>query len=176
MWRKVTGISLLECLLIMVIIGALALWLNGPYVQFIEQQSVEAQLARIATAMIRMRSEAITRNSSVQVCLANLKSNLDIQGCQAARADAQGFPVTEGLLFFIDQAGGQTGVYNSKEGREVLLLSPHLTVYSDVATYRIRPSGTLSVTRVNYTVRGSTGTCRQLQIGVSGFRRVMPCD
>lgn len=175
MMRRYIGVTLLEMLLVMVVIAVLVLWNTGTYRQFVAQQAVEAQLARVATAIIRMRSEAITRNSSVQVCLANLKSNLDVQGCQQTQATADGFAVPEGLLFFIDSPGGRLGLYDSKEVRDVVPRQAQVTLFSSVGQYRIRPSGFLSVQGVRYVARADDGLCRQLWLAPSGSRQVRPC-
>lgn len=176
MSRFSTGVGLLELLLVMVVVAALLMWSAAPYQRFIEQQAVDAQLARVAAAMMRMRSEAITRNTSVQVCLANLKSNQDIQGCAKPAAGKEGYAVEEGVLFFIDGPGGAAGAYNSKEGRDVVLRSAQVQLHSNVLQYRIRASGALSVLGVNFTARSAGGLCRQLWLGPSGYRRLSACD
>lgn len=175
MMRRCAGLTLLEMLLVMGLIAMLLLWNVGSYRQFVAQQAVEAQLARVATAIMRMRSEAITRNSSVQVCLANLKSNLDIQGCQLPPQTSEGFAVSEGVLFFIDSPAGRPGLYDSKEVRDVVPRLTQVTLFSSVAQYRIRPSGALSVAGVRYIARTEDGMCRQLWLAPSGSRQVRPC-
>lgn len=176
MLRHRSGFGLLECLVVLVLLAAVLMWTSAPYLRLVEQQALDTQLARIAAAMMRMRSEAITRNASVQVCLANLKSNLDIQGCAKPVAGAQGYVVDEGILFFIDSPGGTAGVYNSKEGRDVVARATPVLLHSNVRQYRIRPSGALSVAGVSYTARTAGGLCRQLWLGASGFRRVTACE
>lgn len=171
-----TGVGLLELLLVMVIAAAVIMWGSAPYQRFLEQQAVDTQLARVAAAVMRMRSEAITRNTSVQVCLANLKNNLDIQGCAKQVIGKNGYAVDEGLLFFIDKPGGLAGSYNSKEGRDVVLRAAQVELHSSVLQYRIRPSGMLSVAGVHYKALSSSGICRQLWLGPSGYRRLSVCD
>ena len=64
------GAGLLELLVVLAILAVLLLWNLDFYRQFLARQAVDSQLSRVATAVIRMRSEAITRNQGVQVCLA----------------------------------------------------------------------------------------------------------
>lgn len=174
--KRHSGLSLLELLLVMVIAAAVLMWSAAPYQRFIEQQAVDTQLARIAAAVMQMRSEAITRNSSVQVCLVNLKSNLDIQGCSKPLGGQEGYTVDEGLLFFIDGKTGSAGVYNSKEGKTVVPRAAQLGLYSSELQYRIRPSGALSTPGVRYTARSAGGVCRQLWLGPGAYRRLTACE
>jgi len=174
--KRHSGLSLLELLLVMVIAAAVLMWSAAPYQRFIEQQAVDTQLARIAAAIMQMRSEAITRNTSVQVCLANLKSNQDIQGCSKPPVGQEGYAVDEGLLFFIDGATGSAGIYNSKEGKAVVPRAAQLGLYSSVQHYRIRPSGALSTPGVRYTARSAGGICRQLSLGPGAYRRLTSCE
>lgn len=179
MSRTQNGIGLLELLLVIALLLLLWTWSAAPYARFQEQQALDTQLSRIASGLMRVRSEAITRNTSVHVCTANLKTNLDVQGCQTVAKAANGFPLAEGVLFFVDKAGGVAGVYDSKEALDVLTLPPGMQVElsSSVDRYRIRPSGTLSVSAgVSYTARGkNSGLCRRLQVGATGFRQVSDC-
>ncbi|MDC7718066.1 GspH/FimT family pseudopilin [Vogesella sp. DC21W] len=179
MSRTQYGIGLLELLLVMALLLLLWTWSAAPYARFQEQQALDTQLSRIASGLMRMRSEAITRNTSVHICIANLKANLDVQGCQVVARAADGYPLAEGVLFFIDKAGGVAGGYDSKEALDVLTLPPDIQVAlsSSVDRYRIRPSGVLSVhAGVSYTARGkSSGLCRRLQVWATGFRQVSDC-
>lgn len=179
MSRTQHGIGLLELLLVMALLLLLWTWSAAPYARFQEQQAVDTQLSRIASGLMRVRSEAITRNASVHICIGNLKSNLDIQGCQQVAPEADGYPLSEGILFFIDSAGGRPGLYDSKETMDVLTLPPgvRLRLFSSVPSYRIRPSGVLSAHGgVSYTARGlGSGLCRRLQVSATGFRQVSDC-
>lgn len=179
MSRTQNGIGLLELLLVIALLLLLWTWSAAPYARFQEQQALDTQLSRIASGLMRVRSEAITRNTSVHVCTANLKTNLDVQGCQTVAKAANGFPLAEGVLFFVDKAGGVAGVYDSKEALDVLTLPPgiQLELSSSVDRYRIRPSGVLSIPAgVSYTARGKgSGLCRRLQVGATGFRQVSDC-
>jgi type IV fimbrial biogenesis protein FimT len=164
----------------MVMAIALLAWLfsSGQYSRFLEQQALESQLSRVAAAMMKGRSEAITRNAAVQVCIANLKSNLDIQGCLHPAITADGYPLSEGLLLFVDKVGGRTGVYDSKEVNDMVTLPPagRVSLFSSVDSYHIRGSGALSVPAgVTYTARTSSGLCRRLRVLASGFRSVETC-
>lgn len=169
------GAGLLELLVVLAIIAVLLLWNLDGYRQFMARQAVDSQLSRVATAMMRMRSEAITRSQSVQVCLANLKRNLDVQGCLPARVSGGEYPAAEGVLFFIDTPAGREASYDSKEARDVVLPQPAVTLYSNVAQYRITPSGMLSVPLVRYTAKNAEGYCRELRLLGSGSRQVLPC-
>jgi hypothetical protein len=179
MSRTQSGIGLLELLLVMVLLALLWSWSASPYARFQEQQALDTQLSRIASGLMRVRSEAITRNTSVHICIGNLKSNLDIQGCQQVVKGADGYPLAEGILFFIDNADGRAGIYDSKEALDVLTLPPgvRLQLFSSVPSYRIRPSGVLSAHGgVSYTARGlGSGLCRRLQVSATGFRHVSDC-
>ena len=179
MSRTQNGIGLLELLLVMALLLLLWTWSAAPYARFQERQALDTQLSRIASGLMRVRSEAITRNASVHICIANLKTNLDVQGCQTVVKAANGYPLAEGVLFFIDRAGGVAGAYDSKEALDVLTLPAGIQVElsSSVDRYRIRPSGVLSVSAgVSYTARGkSSGLCRRLQVGATGFRQVSDC-
>lgn len=173
------GWLLLELLLVM----SISLWLMrfafASYDRLLVRQALDSQLVRIAAGLLKSRSEAITRNQPVQVCLANLKSNLDIQGCQQTLVQTAGYPVPEGVLFFIDQPGGRSGVYDSKEAYDSISLSSvsRIKLFASVASFRVRPSGTLSVSGgVHYIARDdSSGQCRRLKIAVTGFRQLEDC-
>lgn len=169
------GAGLLELLVVLAILALLLLWNLDFYRQFLARQAVDSQLSRVATAVIRMRSEAITRNQGVQVCLANLKSNLDVQGCQTVPVAAVGYPALEGVLFFIDSPAGSPASYDSKEARDVVLAQAQVALFSSVLQYRITPSGMLSVPLVRYTARTADGYCRQLWVYGSGSRQVLSC-
>jgi type II secretory pathway pseudopilin PulG len=179
MFRTQHGIGLLELLLVMALLVLLWSWSAAPYARFQEQQAVDTQLSRIASSLMRVRSEAITRNASVHICIGNLKSTLDIQGCQQVAREADGYRLGEGILFFIDNAGGRAGIYDSKEAFDVLTLPPgvSLQLFSSVPSYRIRSSGVLSAHGgVSYTARGlASGLCRRLQVSATGFRQVSDC-
>jgi len=169
------GAGLLELLVVLAIIAMVLLWNLDGYRQFMARQAVDGQLSRVATAIMRMRSEAITRSQSVQVCLANLKRNLDVQGCLPARASGGHYQAAEGVLFFIDSPAGRMASYDSKEARDVVLPQSGVTLHSNVLQYRITPSGMLSVPLVRYTARNAEGYCRELRLFGSGSRQVLPC-
>lgn len=179
MSRTQYGIGLLELLLVMALLFLLWSWSAASYTRFQEQQALDTQLSRIASGLMRGRSEAITRNASVHICIANLKTNLDVQGCQLVANAANGYPLAEGILFFMDKPGGRAGVYDSKEALDVLTLPPATAVElsGTVDRYRIRPSGVLSVYGgVSYTARGKhSGLCRRLRVGATGFRQLSDC-
>lgn len=179
MSRTQNGIGLLELLLVMVLLLLLWTWSAAPYARFLEQQALDTQLSRIASGLMRGRSEAITRNASVHICIANLKTNLDVQGCQVVAKAANGYPLAEGILLFIDKPGGVAGAYDSKEALDVLTLPPATAIElsGSVDRYRIQPSGVLSIyAGVSYTARGKhSGLCRRLQVGATGFRQVSDC-
>lgn len=173
------GWLLLELLLVMAILLWLMRFAFASYDRLLARQALDSQLVRIAAGLLKSRSEAITRNQAVQVCIANLKSNLDIQGCQQTVATADGYPLPEGLLFFIDQPQGRRGLYDSKEAYDSVSLAAAggVRLFASAASFRVRPSGTLSINDgVRYVARDAGGKlCRRLSVSVTGFRQLEDC-
>lgn len=124
------------------------------------------------------RSEARMRRLPVHACAANLKSNLDVQGCQAPTTTPAPYRWQEGLMIFYDKVGGRSGVYDSKELLAVTPIEPELplvlTTSQRLLTFN--PDGMMKVGQVvlEFSVP-QDGWCQRLIIFKTGISRRDDC-
>lgn len=164
--RAVDGFSLVELLSVLLIMGLVTTFAFPAWNQMLREQRLQTYIARLNTALLRVKSEALFKGSPVYVCAVNLKSNQDLQGCLADPAVvATHRHWEEGVLFFQDLPNGRNATYDSKEALFILPLAvgaPRLFV--SVSRFEISPMGSLKGAPVSFMLKDATGGCQQLML------------
>lgn len=159
------GFSLLQTLLVLLLIGVCTMFAVADWGGYQSRHAAEQYAARLFAMLLRARSEAI-QGSGVWLCPTQLKSNLDIQGCdkQPPARDA-GFVWSGGVLLFQDLPGGKAGVYDSKEALALQPLGRGMTLLVSQPRLGIAASGVIKNAQVVwFRLTSAHGYCRQLTL------------
>ncbi|MEQ6289667.1 GspH/FimT family pseudopilin [Vogesella sp. GCM10023246] len=124
------------------------------------------------------RSEARMRRLPVHACAVNLKSNLDVQGCQPQTTTPAPYRWEEGLMIFYDKVGGRSGVYDSKEQLAITAIEPglHLMLTTSQRLLTFNPDGMMKSSQVVFEFAvPQDGWCQRLIIFRTGISRQGDC-
>lgn len=135
------GITLLE-LLSMVSIAAILCALAVPTLgRALDRQRLQGHGLLLLGSVQHARSEALRRNQPVYLCAANLKKNLELQGCQASQPGASQ-RWGEGGLVYADH-GADNAAYDGGERLKLAIFDPRVQVWAPVAQLVWLPDGQL---------------------------------
>ncbi|MCD5361228.1 GspH/FimT family pseudopilin [Chromobacterium aquaticum] len=116
--RSQSGFTLIEAMTALAVM-LLCLALAAPGLsRFLLAQQLRSHAQAVAGVLHYARGEALRGNRPVYLCAANLKRNLQLQGCARQRQvwDA-------GILAYADRGGGGTGAYDSQERLHLLVFA-----------------------------------------------------
>ena len=176
--KKEHGFSLLE--LVGVLLLLLLLMLSGiqAWKTISREQQAESYTTRLNTLLLKARSEALLKQTPVYICAANLKANLDLQGCMALPQAVNGLNRwQEGVLLFQDRTGGREQIYDSKEALHLLPLGSEETrFWVSTTRFEISATGMLGQSQpVIFNITDGGDTCQQLVLSAPFFLQSEAC-
>ncbi|MFC3531712.1 GspH/FimT family pseudopilin [Vogesella facilis] len=170
--------TLLEMLVTLALLAIVTAFVVADLGRTARLNRYHAVLNGMAVNVALARSEARMRRLPVHACAANLKSNLDVQGCQAQTATPAPYRWEEGLMIFYDKVGGRSGVYDSKELLAVTPIEPglHLLLTTSQRIVTFNPDGMMQASQVRFEFSvPQDGWCQRLVIFKTGISRQGDC-
>lgn len=163
--KKECGFSLLELGSVLLLLVLLTLSGVQAWTTLNREQQAKSYGTRLNTLLLKARSEALSKQMPVYICAANLKSNLDLQGCIASPQAVGGLNHwQEGILLFQDRTGGRTRIYDSKEALHLVPLDSEATrFWVSAPRFEISASGILNQSQpVIFNITDGGDVCLQL--------------
>lgn len=116
--RTQTGFTLIEAMTVLAIM-LLCLAIAAPGLgRLLSTQQLRSHAQAMANLLYFARSEALRSKRPVYVCAANLKRNLQLQGCAKQRQVWD-----RGALVYADKGGGAQAGYDSQERLHLLVFA-----------------------------------------------------
>lgn len=176
--RQLHGFTLIELLVALSLSLIMLLYAVADIGARIRLIGYQSALQQLSAQMARARSEARLQRLPVHVCAANLKINLDPQGCKPARTGGGAQVWTQGAMLYVDRPGGRSGVYDSKELLQLAELAPGmmLSLVSAQPQLSFHRNGLLADSWAEFELKAvQDGWCQRLRIYKAGITTQLAC-
>ncbi|UTH75317.1 Tfp pilus assembly protein FimT/FimU [Chromobacterium sp. IIBBL 290-4] len=175
--RTQSGITLIESLAALALACALMAMAAPMFASTLERYRLRQQALILTSVLWHARSEAVRLNQPVYVCAANLKTNLELQGCLPPMGGMrQLWP--EGALAFADLDAPGNGAYNGGERLKLAMLDGRRVAVANrmrqlmfTVEGRVWPSED-----VDFWLSGASGHCLRVHLAANGAARLGEVD
>lgn len=176
--RQQGGFTLIELLTAFSLLLIVLMYSVLDIGRHIRQIGYQSALQQLVAQVARARSEARLQRLPVHVCAANLKSNLDVQGCKSTRGGGAALPWSQGAMLYVDRPGGRSGIYDSKELLQLAepVSGMTLSLRSAQPQLTFRRDGLLAGSMVEFELKAlQDDWCRRLRIYQAGISTQQAC-
>ncbi|MDF0606150.1 GspH/FimT family pseudopilin [Neisseriaceae bacterium TC5R-5] len=165
------GFTLSEMLITLAVLSLLLALAAPSLNRLLLAQKLRQHAQALSSSIQLARSEALHSQRHVYICAANLKRNLQIQGCAPSKGgEMQSWD--EGALVYADKEGGLSAAYDSQERLHLLpFAQEHIQIRAASTQLILSPEGRLADGQSQQFYLSSPNSRQCLELTIAGHGR-----